>query len=189
MNSFNILQLNPIVDYHRIGQTLSVIFSKKSFCLWLSDLIDNIWLNECVVNFTLQTFQDNQRFSQTLSVKILENVILSVIVWCDRQRLSNLFRLLRIFTDFRRILPTAAVRAQASSVIIGENRRDLSVGDRQPCQGTDKSDFHRLSKTKWTLSKCLSRIRACRTLIFYWGHFSLQQVEKTTPNSTGLNVR
>lgn len=148
MNSFNILQLNPIVDYHRIGQTLSVIFSKKSFCLWLSDMIDNIWLNECVVNFTLQTFQDNHRFSQTLSVTFLENVILSVIVWCDRQRLSNLFRLLRIFTDFRRILPTAAVRAQASSVIIGENRRNLSVGAQTTLSRHRQVRFSQIIKDK-----------------------------------------
>jgi hypothetical protein len=66
----------------------------------------------------LQTFGDNHRIGQTLSVIFSERIFLSAIVWCDR--LCNLSRLLRIFTEFRRILPTVAVRAQASSVIIGE---------------------------------------------------------------------
>jgi hypothetical protein len=50
--------------------------SEKSFCLQLFDVMDN----EFVVNFTLQTFGDNHRIGQTLSVIFSERIFLSAIV-------------------------------------------------------------------------------------------------------------
>jgi hypothetical protein len=136
MNSFNILLLNLIVDYHRIGQTLSVIFSEKSFCLQLSDVIDSVWA----------FCSDFYRFTRMVG-QILR-------LWLDLN-LQNL-RFSQIFTDGSCPCPS----------LVCDNRRK---SEQSVCGGTDRSDFHRTSRTKWTLSKC-RRKSVIVGLLFFTGN-------------------